>query len=169
MNQSRLETSQLSQAEDQLELRNKGFAEICPQLQLLLADVFAIYIKTKNFHWHLSGPHFRDYHLLLDEHADQLFAMTDPIAERCRKLGGDALRSIGDIARQQRVRDNDDKEVAPEAMLDELLGDNRLLADSLRAVHSVCDDAGDVATASLIENWLDDTERRIWFLKQISS
>ena len=169
MNQSRLETSQLSKAKDQLELRNTGLAEICPELQRLLADVFAIYIKTKNFHWHMSGPHFRDYHSLMDEHADQLFAMTDPIAERCRKLGGNALRSIGDIARQQRVRDNDDKEVAPEAMLEELLGDNRLLAGSLRAAHSVCEDASDVATASLIENWLDETERRIWFLRQIRS
>jgi len=169
MNQSRLEAPKLSQAMDQLQVRNKEFAEVCSELKRLLADVFAIYLKTKNFHWHMSGPHFRDYHLLLDEHGGQLFAMTDPIAERCRKLGGDALRSIGDIARQQRVRDNDAKEVAPAAMLDELLADNRMLAGNLRAVHSICDDAGDVATTSLIENWLDETERRIWFLKQISS
>jgi starvation-inducible DNA-binding protein len=169
MNPSRLTPQKLSQAEDQLEVPNEEFAEVCSELKRLLADVFAIYVKTKNFHWHMSGPHFRDYHLLLDEHGDQLFAMTDPIAERCRKLGGDALRSIGDIARQLRVRDNDDKEIAPEAMLEELLGDNSLLAGSLRAAHTACDDAGDVATASLIENWLDETERRIWFLKQIRS
>ena len=130
----------------------------------LLADCFALYIKTKNFHWHMSGPHFRDYHLLLDEQADQIFAMTDPIAERARKIGGTTLRSIGQIARQQRLLDNDADFVPPGTMLAELRDDNRQLTSILREVHALCDEHGDVATASLVEVWIDETERRTWFL-----
>ena len=133
-------------------------------LNLVLADVFALYVKTKNFHWHMSGPHFRDYHLLLDEHADQLFAMTDAIAERVRKIGGLTLHSIGQIARLQRVLDNDAEYVTPLDMLAELRDDNKVLAGALREVHDLCDEHRDVATASLIEVWIDETERRVWFL-----
>ncbi len=133
-------------------------------LNLMLADVFALYLKTKNFHWHMSGPHFRDYHLLLDEQSDQIFAMTDPIAERVRKIGGQTLRSIGNIARLQRVQDNDAEYVSPLDMLAELREDNKQLAASLRETHGVCDEAEDVASASLIEVWIDETERRTWFL-----
>lgn len=129
-----------------------------------LADVFALYLKTKNFHWHMSGPHFRDYHLLLDEQADQIFAMTDAIAERVRKVGGSTIRSIGQIARTQRIVDNDAEFVAPHEMLAELREDNASLADRLRSVHAVCDEYNDVASASLIEVWIDETERRAWFL-----
>ncbi len=130
----------------------------------LLADVFALYLKTKNFHWHMSGLHFRDYHLLLDEQGDQIFAMTDPIAERVRKIGGTTLRSIGQIARQQRIKDNDAAYVEAQDMLAELREDNKQLTSILRQVHNMCDEYGDVATASLIENWIDETERRTWFL-----
>jgi starvation-inducible DNA-binding protein len=130
----------------------------------LLADVFTLYLKTKNFHWHMSGPHFRDYHLLLDEHGDQLFAMTDDIAERVRKIGGTTLRSIGHIARLQRIPDNDAEFVTAEGMLSELREDEKSLVLRMRAAHNVCDEAGDVATASLLENWIDQTQRRIWFL-----
>lgn len=130
----------------------------------LLADVFALYLKTKNFHWHMSGPNFRDYHLLLDDHGDQIFAMTDPIAERARKIGGTTIRSISDIAGRQRLLDNNADYVDPQDMLAELHGDNKQLAAELRRVHEVCDDYHDVATASLIENWIDETERRAWFL-----
>lgn len=133
-------------------------------LTALLADCFALYIKTKNFHWHISGRHFRDYHLLLDEQADQIFAMTDPVAERVRKIGGTTLRSIGQIARLQRLLDNDADYVEPTAMLAELRDDNRQLAGSLRSLHVLCKEHGDVATASLVEVWLDEAERRIWFL-----
>ena len=133
-------------------------------LTALLADFFALYLKTKNFHWHMSGPHFRDYHLLLDEQADQLYDTTDPIAERVRKLGGGTLRSIGHIARLQRVKDNDADYVTPLDMLAELRDDNMQTVARMREVHNVCDDAGDVATASLLENWIDEAERRIWFL-----
>ncbi len=138
--------------------------DISAALSGLLADVFALYLKTKNFHWHMSGRHFRDYHLLLDEHGDQLFAMTDPIAERARKIGGTTLRSIGHIARQQRILDNDADYVDPRDMLAELRDDNKLLVTIMRQVHNVCDTYGDVATASLLENWIDETERRTWFL-----
>jgi len=138
--------------------------DIVGAMNAILADVFALYIKTKNFHWHLSGPHFRDYHLLLDEQADQLFAMTDPIAERVRKLGGLTIRSIGHIARTKRVRDNDAEYVEPSDMLAELREDNKALSGSLREAHNVCDERRDIATASLIEVWLDETERRTWFL-----
>jgi starvation-inducible DNA-binding protein len=133
-------------------------------LNALLADVFALYLKTKNFHWHVSGPNFRDYHLMLDEQADQIFAMTDDIAERVRKLGGTTIRSIGHIARLQRVLDNDADYVDPKDMLAELRDDNRDMIARLRAAHDLCDEHRDVATASLIENWIDEAERRHWFL-----
>ena len=138
--------------------------DISAGLNLLLADMFALYLKTKNFHWHMSGPHFRDYHLLLDEQADQIFATTDTIAERVRKIGGATLRSIGHIARLQRVLDNDAQYVTPLDMLAELHDDNEQLATRLRQVHGLCDEYGDVASASLIEIWIDEAERRVWFL-----
>ena len=138
--------------------------DISGAMNAILADVFALYVKTKNFHWHMSGPHFRDYHLLLDEHADQLFAMTDPIAERVRKLGGITLRSIGQIARTQRVLDNDAEYVEPLDMLAALADDNKALTSRLREAHNVCEEHRDVATTSLIEVWIDETERRTWFL-----
>src|SRR5436190_11852975 len=141
--------------------------DIAGAMNAILADVFALYLKTKNFHWHMSGPHFRDYHLLLDEHADQLFAMTDPIAERIRKIGGLTLRSIGHISRNQRVLDNDAEYVEPLDMIAELADDNKTLAARLREAHNVCDEHRDVATASLIEVWIDETERRTWFLSEI--
>ena len=138
--------------------------DISAALNGLLADVFAIYMKTKNFHWHMSGHHFRDYHLLLDEHGDQIFAMTDPIAERARKIGGTTLRSIGQISQQQRILDNDAVYVEPQDMLAELRDDNKQLTSIMRQVHNVCEKYGDVATASLLEVWIDETERRTWFL-----
>jgi starvation-inducible DNA-binding protein len=141
--------------------------EISVALRKLLADVFALYVKTKNFHWHMSGPHFRDYHLLLDEQATQVFAMIDEIAERARKLGGTTIRSISDISRHQRITDNNAEFVAPHDMLVELRGDNQELTRSLRVTHELCDRRGDVATASLIENWIDETERRTWFLSEV--
>ena len=149
------------------DLTPKGVAAIESELRQLLADVFALYVKTKNFHWHMSGPHFRDYHLLLDEQSEQLFAMTDDIAERARKIGGTTIRSVGDIARHQRVRDNNEEFVPPHEMLTELCADNQQLTRSLRAAHAICDEYKDVATASLIENWIDETERRTWFLFEI--
>ena len=130
----------------------------------VLADVFALYLKTKNFHWHMSGPHFRDYHTMLDEHSDQIFAMTDPIAERIRKVGGSTIRSIGHIARMQRVLDNDADYVEPSDMLAELCEDNKTLVSRLRAAHAVCEGGQDIGTTSLIEVWIDETERRTWFL-----
>ena len=142
--------------------------DIAGGLNAMLADVFALYLKTKNFHWHLSGPHFRDYHLLLDEQADQLYAMTDPIAERIRKIGGTTLRSIGHIARTQRIADNDAEFVEPLDMLAELREDNKTLAARLREVHDLCDEHRDIAAASLIEVWIDETERRTWFLFEAS-
>jgi starvation-inducible DNA-binding protein len=146
------------------DLRPEATRDISAALAGLLADVFALYVKTKNFHWHISGPRFRDYHLLLDEQGEQIFAMTDPTAERARKIGGTSLRSIGDIARRQRILDNDADYVDPQDMLAELREDNKSLAATLRQVHNVCDEYGDVATASLIEVWIDETERRTWFL-----
>jgi starvation-inducible DNA-binding protein len=137
-------------------------------MNAMLADVYALYLKTKNFHWHMSGPHFRDYHLLLDEQADQLFAMTDPIAERIRKTGGSTLRSIGHIARIQRVVDNDADYVDPLDMLAELREDNQVMAARLRELHGMVDEQRDIATASLIEGWIDETERRTWFLFESS-
>ncbi|HTN65518.1 MAG TPA: DNA starvation/stationary phase protection protein [Burkholderiaceae bacterium] len=142
--------------------------DITGAMNAILADVFALYLKTKNFHWHMSGPHFRDYHLLLDEHGDQLYAMTDPIAERIRKLGGTTLRSIGHIARTQRILDNDADYVEPEDMLAELCDDNKTLSATLREVHGVCEEHDDIATTSLIEVWIDETERRTWFLFEAS-
>lgn len=150
------------------DLSAKASKEIAGGMNGILADVFALYVKTKNFHWHMSGPHFRDYHLLLDEQADQLFAMTDPIAERIRKTGGSTVRSIGHIARLQRISDNDADYVEPLDMLAELREDNKTLAARLREVHDVVDEARDIATASLIENWIDETERRTWFLFESS-
>src|SRR5436853_386675 len=141
--------------------------DISGTMNVILAEVFAIYLKTKNFHWHMSGPHFRDYHLLLDEQAEQLFAMTDPIAERIRKIGGLTLRSIGHISRIQRVLDNDAEYVEPLDMIAELADDNKTMAARLREAHNVCDEHRDVATASLIEVWIDETERRTWFLSEI--
>jgi len=138
--------------------------DVAAALNLLLADTFALYMKTKNFHWHMSGAHFRDYHLLLDEHAEQIFAMTDALAERVRKIGGTTLRSIGHIARLQRILDNDADYVTPLDMLAELRDDNKQMAAALREAHGVCDDKGDVASASLIEVWIDEAERRTWFL-----
>ncbi len=149
------------------DLRHEGVEEICDELRKLLADVFVLYVKTKNFHWHMSGPQFRDYHLLLDEHSDQIFAMTDDIAERARKIGGTTLHSIGEISREQRLEDNDKEFVAPLDMLAELANDNQHLVRSMRATHEVCDRHNDVATASMIENWIDQTERRTWFLAEI--
>jgi len=146
------------------DLSREAVKDISGSMNAILADVFALYVKTKNFHWHMSGPHFRDYHLLLDEQADQLFAMTDPIAERVRKLGGLTLHSIGDIARTQRVLDNDAEYVEPLDMLAELAEDNKELIARLREAHNVCDEHRDVATTSLIEIWIDETERRAWFL-----
>jgi starvation-inducible DNA-binding protein len=142
--------------------------DIAGGMNAILADVFSLYLKTKNFHWHMSGPHFRDYHLLLDEQADQLYAMTDPIAERVRKTGGSTLRSIGDIARKQRIKDNDADYVDPLGMLAELREDNQTLAARLREVHDMVDELRDIATASLIEGWIDETERRTWFLFESS-
>ena len=150
------------------DLAESTVRDIAAGLNGVLADVFALYLKTKNFHWHMSGPHFRDYHLLLDEQSDQLFAMTDPIAERVRKIGRWTLHSIGDIARNQRLLDNDAEYVEPLDMLAELQGDNKALAGRLREVHGICDEGGDVASASLIEVWIDETERRAWFLFEAS-
>ena len=150
--------------ETRTDLMRPATKDIAGTMNAILADVFALYLKTKNFHWHMSGPHFRDYHLLLDEHADQLFAMTDPIAERVRKIGGLTLRSIGHISRTQRVLDNDAEYVEPLDMLAELADDNKTLVARLREAHNVCDENRDVATASLIEVWIDETERRTWFL-----
>src|SRR5207245_2428916 len=150
--------------ETRTDLTASATKDITAAVNAILADVFALYLKTKNFHWHMSGPHFRDYHLLLDEHADQLFAMADPIAERIRKIGGLTLRSIGHISRTQRVLDNDAEYVEPLDMLAELADDNKTLATRLREAHNVCDEHRDVATASLIELWIDETERRTWFL-----
>ena len=138
--------------------------DISGGLNILLADVFALYLKTKNFHWHVSGPHFRDYHLLLDDQATQIYAMSDPIAERARKLGGGTLRSIGQIKKLQRVLDNDADYVTPQDMLAELRDDNKQLTRNMRVLHEVCDEHNDVATASLLENWIDETEQRTWFL-----
>src|ERR1700687_6170950 len=146
------------------DLKKAATKDIAGAMNAILADVFALYMKTKNFHWHMSGPHFRDYHLLLDEQADQLYAMTDPIAERIRKVGGTTLRSIGHIARTQRVLDNDAEYVEPEDMLVELREDSNTLAARLRETHNVCDEHRDIASASLIEVWIDETERRSWFL-----
>ena len=146
------------------DLSPNAVRDISGALNALLADVFALYFKTKNFHWHMSGPHFRDYHLLLDEHADQIFATTDAIAERVRKLGGMTLRSVGHVGRLQRILDNDAEFVAADDMLAELRDDNKQLTASMRETHGLCDEHGDIATASLLEVWIDEAERRTWFL-----
>jgi starvation-inducible DNA-binding protein len=150
------------------DLKKGATRDISGALNAILADVFALYLKTKNFHWHMSGPHFRDYHLLLDEQADQVFAMADPVAERVRKLGGATLKSIGHIGRTQRVLDNDADYVEPLDMLAELREDNKTFAARLREAHDLCDEHRDIATASLIEVWIDETERRTWFLFEAS-
>ena len=150
------------------DLSAEATRDIAGAMNAILADVFALYLKTKNFHWHLSGPHFRDYHLMFDEHGDQLFAMTDPVAERIRKIGGSTLKSIGHISRLQRVLDNDTDYVDPEDMLAELCEDNKALTARLRESHNVCDEYRDLATASVIETWIDETERRTWFLFEAS-
>jgi starvation-inducible DNA-binding protein len=146
------------------DLKSNAVRDVAAALNLVLADVFTLYLKTKNFHWHMSGPHFRDYHLLLDEQSDQIFAMTDPIAERVRKIGGTTLHSIGEIGRLQRLADNDAVYVTPQDMLAELRDDNARLTASMREAHGLCDEHGDVASASLLEVWIDETERRTWFL-----
>ena len=146
------------------DLKPKAVLDLSGALNILLADMFALYLKTKNFHWHVSGPHFRDYHLLLDEQGEQIFATTDAIAERVRKLGGTTLRSIGHVRRLQRVLDNDADFVTPLDMLAELRDDNKQLVASMHETHGLCDEHGDVATASLLENWIDEAERRVWFL-----
>lgn len=150
------------------DLNPDAIEEISSNLRRLLADVFALYVKTKNFHWHMSGPHFRDYHLLLDEQSTQIFAMTDDIAERARKIGGSTIRSISDIAKNQRLKDNNKESVSPMDMIGELRDDNQQLTRALRATHEVCDRHNDVATASLIEVWIDESERRTWFLAEIA-
>jgi starvation-inducible DNA-binding protein len=146
------------------DLASDAVTEISEALKALLADVFALYLKTKNFHWHMSGPHFRDYHLLLDEQSDQIFAMSDPIAERARKIGASTIHSTGEIKRLQRLLDNDEAYVTPRDMLAELHGDNKQLVSEMRRTHELCEQYNDVATASLIEVWIDETERRAWFL-----
>jgi starvation-inducible DNA-binding protein len=154
----------LAPLETPTDLKRNAITDISGALNALLADVFALYLKTKNFHWHMSGPHFRDYHLLLDEQGDQIFAMTDDIAERVRKIGGTTLHSIGQISRLQRLLDNDADFVTPLDMLAELRDDNKQLTASMREAHDLCDEHGDVATTSLLENWIDEAERRTWFL-----
>jgi starvation-inducible DNA-binding protein len=150
------------------DLPSNAVAAVTKALNGLVADAFALYVKTKNFHWHMSGPHFRDYHLLLDEHSEQIFATTDPLAERVRKLGGKTLRSIGDISRQQSLSDNDQDFVSPADMLLELMNDNKKMAHAMREAHKVCDDVDDAATAGLLETYIDETERRTWFLYEAS-
>jgi len=158
------EHRRLEMAQMPTRFESSAVARISAALTVTLADMFALYVKTKNFHWHMSGPHFRDYHLLLDEQSEQIFSTTDAMAERVRKIGATTLHSIGHIARLQRIADNDNEFVVAEDMLAELGEDNRQLAVNLRSAHSLCDDHGDVASASLIENWIDEAERRTWFL-----
>lgn len=150
------------------DLGDNARRDITGALNVLLADIFALYLKTKNFHWHVSGPHFRDYHLLFDEQAEQIFATTDEIAERVRKVGGNTIHSIGEIARLQRISDNDADYVDPLDMLAELRSDNQAMIAALREIHDLCDEERDVATASLIETWIDQAERRVWFLYEAS-
>ena len=163
----RIEKKTQATREIPTDLNREGVAEITTELRRLLADTFALYLKTKNFHWHMTGPHFRDYHLLLDEHSEQIFAMTDDIAERARKIGGTTLRSISDVSRHQRLEDNNEQNVVPKEMLAELNADNQALTRYFRSAHETCDKYSDVATASLIEVWIDQTERRTWFLSEI--
>jgi starvation-inducible DNA-binding protein len=161
-------TRRMAPLQTPTDLGAQATKDVSAALNLLLADTFALYLKTKNFHWHVSGPHFRDYHLLLDEQAAQIYATADPIAERVRKLGGTTLRSIGQISRLQRVEDNDADYVTPLDMLAELREDNQQVAARMREVHAVCDEHDDVATASLLENWIDEAEQRVWFLYEAS-
>jgi starvation-inducible DNA-binding protein len=163
-----LKARQLTPLATPTDLSPEATRDIAGSMNAILADVFALYLKTKNFHWHLSGPHFRDYHLMFDEQGDQIFAMTDPIAERIRKIGGTTIRSIGQISRLQRIADNDAEYVEPEDMLAELCEDNKTLTARLREAHNVCEEHRDIATASLIEVWIDETERRTWFLFESS-
>src|SRR5580693_9676802 len=146
------------------DLSPANVSAITAALNPIVADAFALYLKTKNFHWHMSGPHFRDYHLLLDDQGDEIFAMTDEIAERARKIGGLTIRSIGEISRLQRIVDNDEEYVTAEDMLSELCEDNKALVLSMRSLHDLCDAEGDVATTSLLESWIDESQRRAWFL-----
>ena len=150
------------------DLSTEAVSEISEQLNAILATTFALYLKTKNFHWHVSGPHFRDYHLLLDEQGEQIFDSTDDIAERVRKIGGTTLRSIGQISKLQGIEDNDESFVSPGDMLRELMSDNKKLIEAMRGCHEVCDKYGDVATASILENFIDQAERRVWFLFEAS-
>jgi starvation-inducible DNA-binding protein len=168
MNHIDIKTRRAAPLSTPTNLRSNAVTDISGALNILLADVFALYVKTKNFHWHVSGPHFRDYHLMLDEQGEQIFAMTDDVAERVRKIGGTTLRSIGQISRQQRVLDNEADYVTPLDMLAELRDDNVQLTAHMRAAHDLCDQHGDVATASLLENWIDEAERRVWFLYEAS-
>jgi starvation-inducible DNA-binding protein len=168
MNARMAENRRVKPAQELSGFEPHAVANISSALTVILADMFALYIKTKNFHWHVSGPHFRDYHMLLDDHAEQIFSTTDAIAERVRKIGGTTLHSIGHIARLQRIGDNDSEYVAVKDMFAELLEDNRQLAVSLRAAHSLCDEYGDVASASLIETWIDEAEHRTWFLYEVT-
>ena len=161
---SKLRERRMSRLVTPSDLDAAAAKEVGGAMNKILADVFSLYLKTKNFHWHMSGPHFRDYHLLLDEQADQLFAMTDVIAERVRKIGGSTIKSIGQIAKNSRVLDNDADYVEPSDMLDELREDNATLAANMREAHDLCDDHRDIATASFLEVWIDETERRAWFL-----
>src|SRR5258708_34450761 len=166
-NEIQLETREIDPLDTPTDLSHDAVREISTALRQLLADVFVLYLKTKNFHWHMSGRHFRDYHLLLDEQAEQIFAMTDDIAERARKIGGKTVHSISDISKHQRLKDDNRESIPPEQMLAELRTDNRELTRFLRLTHEVCEKHKDVATASLIENWIDETERRTWFLSEI--
>jgi starvation-inducible DNA-binding protein len=159
-----IKAARVAALETPTDLKPNAVRDIGGALNLLLADMFALYMKAKNFHWHMSGPHFRDYHLLLDEQADQIFATTDALAERVRKIGGTTLRSIGHVGRLQRILDNDADFVTPADMLAELRDDNKQLAASLRETHGLCDKHGDVASASLLEIWIDEAEKRTWFL-----
>ncbi len=168
MNPRDPKTLQTAALQTPTDLGSNAVRDIAGALSILLADMFALYLKTKNFHWHMSGPHFRDYHLMLDEHSDQIFATTDAIAERARKIGGTTLRSIGHIGRLQRIEDNDADFVTPLDMLAELRDDNKQLTANLRETHDLCDEHGDVATTSLIEVWIDEAERRTWFLFEAS-
>lgn len=166
---SQLERPEKHALEVPTDISQEGVTEISKALRQLLADVFVLYVKTKNFHWHMTGRHFRDYHLLLDEHATQIFAISDDIAERARKIGGTTLRSISDISRHQRLQDNNDEFVTPKEMVVELCADNQQLTRSLRSTHAVCEQYNDVATTSMIEIWIDEAERRAWFLSEIKN
>jgi starvation-inducible DNA-binding protein len=161
---SKTKNSVASELDTPTDLSSAAVEKISAAVNTLLADVFAVYLKTKNFHWHMSGRHFRDYHLMLDEHSDQIFATTDQLAERVRKLGGTTLRSIGQIAKLQTIKDNNESYVPPREMLRELMNDNKHLAAEMRKAHEVADKGGDVATTSILENFIDEAERRAWFL-----